>query len=329
MTDMLMQYGLFLAKAITIVLAVVIAVAAVLALSRRERGAARLEVKNLNKKYELMANIVRRELLPKKAFKQTMKAQKKRKKAADKQAGPEGRRKVFVVNFRGDIRATAVTSLREEITAILSLARPEDEVLLRLENAGGAVHDHGLAAAQLMRIKHNQIPLTVAVDKVAASGGYMMACVADRIIAAPFAVIGSIGVLAQLPNFHRWLENHGVDFEQFKAGEFKRTVTLFGKNTDEDRAKFKEDIEDVHALFKEFVAENREGLDVARVSTGEHWYGRRALDLKLVDELTTSDDYLLAASRDADLYEVKYTARRGLSQTLAAWRQQLLGYAGL
>ncbi len=322
MTDILMQYGLFLAKAMTVVVAIGIVVAMTVALSRRERATDRLEVKHLNKKYEQMSAILKKEVLPKKAFKASLKTEKKRRKAADKSSKGKRRRTVYVVNFRGDIKATAVASLREEITAILSLARAEDEVVLRLENAGGLVHEHGLAASQLLRIRQRSVPLTVAIDKVAASGGYMMACVADRIIAAPFAIVGSIGVLAQLPNFHRWLDSRGIDFEQFKAGEFKRTVTVFGKNTDEDRAKFKQDIEDVHALFKEFVAENRPSIDIARVSTGEHWYGKRALDLNLIDELTTSDDYLLAASRDADLYEVKYATRRTLAQALSSALQR-------
>lgn len=322
MADILMQYGLFLAKVMTVVVAIGIVAAMMFALSRRERAAERLEVKNLNKKYEHMSTALKKEVLPKKALKESLKTEKKRKKAAEKASKGKGRRKVYVVNFKGDIKATAVASLREEITTILSLAKPEDEVVVRLENAGGLVHEHGLAASQLHRVKQRKIPLTVAVDKVAASGGYMMACVADRIIAAPFAVVGSIGVLAQLPNFNRWLDSHGIDFEQFKAGEFKRTVTVFGKNTEEDRAKFKQDIEDVHALFKDFVAQNRPDMDIGRVSTGEHWYGVRALDLKLIDELTTSDDYLLAASHDADLYEVRYTTRRTMAQTLASALQR-------
>lgn len=322
MTDIFLQYGLFLAKAITVVVAIAVVVAMVFTLSRRERAAERLEVRSLNKKYTNMARTLKKEVLSKKAFKHSVKSEKKERKAAEKRARDKPRRRVFVVNFRGDIKATAVASLREEITAILSFARPDDEVVLRLENAGGLVHEHGLAASQLTRFKRKGIPLTVAVDKVAASGGYMMACVADRIIAAPFAVVGSIGVLAQLPNFHRWLDTHGIDFEQFKAGELKRTMTIFGKNTDEDRAKFKEDIEDVHALFKEFVAENRPSIDIARVSTGEHWYGKRALNVKLIDDLKTSDDYLLDASRDADVYEVAYTTRRSLVQAFASLLQR-------
>ena len=215
------------------------------------------------------------------------------------------------------MRASAVASLREEVTAVLSIARPEDEVLVRLENAGGLVHEHGLAASQLMRVRERGIPLTVSVDKVAASGGYMMACVADRILAAPFAILGSIGVLAQIPNFHRLLDSHGIDFEQFKGGEYKRTVTMFGENTDADREKLRSDIEEIHDIFKSFVTEQRSGLDIETVATGEHWLGRRAKDLGLCDTLVTSDDYLLEANERAELVGVRFVAPKRLSARLA------------
>jgi serine protease SohB len=214
-----------------------------------------------------------------------------------------------------------VASLREEVTAVLTAAQAEDEVIVRLESAGGLVHGYGLAASQLLRIRDRRLKLTVAVDKVAASGGYMMACVADRIIAAPFAILGSIGVIAQLPNFNRLLKKHDVDFEQFMAGEHKRTVTLFGENTDKGRQKFQEEIEDVHALFKDFVKTHRPQVDLERVATGEHWFGARALESRLVDELRTSDDVLLDASASADLYEVVYTGKK-------PWLVRLLAQAG-
>ena len=152
---------------------------------------------------------------------------------------------------------------------------------------------------------------------MAASGGYMMACVADKIIAAPFAIVGSIGVIAQLPNFNRLLDKHGVDFELMKAGELKRTVTMFGKNTDEDRAHFNEQLEDTHDLFKDFVKENRPVLEIDKVATGEHWLATRGVDLNLVDELLTSDDYLLNASKDADIYEISYIVPKTISERLA------------
>ncbi len=314
MTDTLLQYGLFLAKVITVFMAVVATIVVIAYVSSRRRAPERLVVKNLNKKYAAMGQILKKQILSKKDFRRTERGRKKVEKEKLKGAERRVRNRLFVMNFHGDVKATAVSSLREEITAVLTLATEQDEVLVRLENAGGFVHEHGLAASHLLRLKQKRIPLTIAVDKVAASGGYMMACVADRIIAAPFAVVGSIGVLAQLPNFHRLLERHGVDFEQIKAGELKRTITMFGENTDEERAKAKEKIDDTHVLFKKFVAEQRPQVDVEHVATGDYWYGTRALDLKLVDKLTTSDDYLMTAAESSDLYEVSYFTRRTVSE---------------
>ena len=212
--------------------------------------------------------------------------------------------------------ASAVTNLREEITALLSQASAEDEVVVRLESAGGMVHSYGLAASQLDRVKKKGIPLTVCVDKVAASGGYMMACVANKIIAAPFSILGSIGVVAQLPNFNRLLKKHDVDIELHTAGEHKRTLTMLGENTDEGREKFIEDLEDTHELFKEFVSAHRESVDINAIATGEIWLGTRAKGLALVDELMTSDEYLVDKSSDADIYEVKYLHRKSLPERM-------------
>ncbi|MCB1778029.1 MAG: protease SohB [Candidatus Competibacteraceae bacterium] len=323
--EFLSEYGLFLAKAVTIVAAVLIIVGGIVALIARSSGQpeaqGRLDIRHLNENYDRMALALKSAILPKKALKQLH----KERKAHEKQREKTERRRVFVLNFHGDIRAAAVTSLREEVTAVLTTAQPEDEVLVRLESAGGLVHGYGLAAAQLLRIHDRQIKLTVAVDKVAASGGYMMACVADRIIAAPFAILGSIGVIAQVPNFNRLLKKHDVDFEQFMAGEHKRTVTLFGENTDKGRQKFQEEIEDIHALFKDFVKNHRPQIDLDRVATGEHWFGARALDCRLVDELRTSDDYLLDASAEADLYEIIYTGKKPWLARLLAQTGETLG----
>jgi len=196
---------------------------------------------------------------------------------------------------------------------------------VRLENAGGTVSEHGLAASQLARLRTSGVHLTVAVDKVAASGGYLMACVADRIVAAPFAILGSIGVLAELPNFHRLLERHGVDFELHTAGEYKRTLTLFGENTEAARQKLKEQLEETHALFKGFVGEYRPDLDLERVATGEYWHGRQAVELGLVDAIQTSDDLLLAQSDTRDLWQLKYSARKKPIERLLANIQGLIG----
>lgn len=315
MIDYLMQYGLFLAQVATLVAGIGVIIALIAGVARRERMEERLEIKDLNQRFSSMELTLKQGILPKKAFKAEVKAAKKRTSEMKKS---EKRERLFVINFRGDVRASAVASLREEVSAILTLAEKGDEVLLRLENAGGLVHDHGLAASQLARFRERGISLTVAVDKIAASGGYLMACVANKILAAPFAVLGSIGVLAQIPNFNRLLSDKGVDFEQFKGGEFKRTVTIFGKISDADREKFSQEIDDTHALFKEFVASQRPGLDIDQVATGEHWYGKRALDLKLCDELKTSDDFLLERSEETRIFEVKYVTKKGLSRKLAA-----------
>ena len=319
MLDYLMQYGLFLAETLTVVAAVAAVVLLVAALAARRRGGAgpeRLEVRDLGARYREMKRTLESGFLGAKERKASAKALKRETKARSKE-GRTDRPRVFVLDFKGDIRASAVASLREEVTAVLAFARPEDEVVVRLENAGGLVHDHGLAASQLMRVRARGIPLTVSVDKVAASGGYMMACVADRILAAPFAILGSIGVLAQIPNFNRLLDSHGIDFEQFKGGEYKRTVTMFGENTDADRAKLRQDIEEMHGIFKTFVTEQRPGLDIEKVATGEHWLGRRAKDLGLCDTLVTSDDYLLEANERAELVGVRFVAPRRLAARLA------------
>lgn len=227
--------------------------------------------------------------------------------AAKEVAKLEGQKdRTFVIHFDGDTAASGVDFLSVEISAVLTMAGPNDEVVVCLESPGGMVHSYGLAASQMMRIRNKGIPLTAIVDRVAASGGYLMAAVANRILAAPFAVIGSIGVVAQIPNLHRLLKKNDVDVEVLTAGKYKRTLTLLGENTDEGREKFREELEDVHALFQEFVAENRPELDIEAVATGEAWYGKRALELKLVDGLATSDEYLIELCETRDVFEVAW-----------------------
>lgn len=319
MTEFLIDYALFATKLVTIVVVVLFLFGLLLSMYSHARKSddVQLKVKSLNQKYEDMRVSLNAATLPRKAFKQTLKALKAKHKQEEKRAEQEaGPKKLYVLGFNGDIQATAVASLRESITAILTVATPGDEVLVQLESVGGTIHGYGLAASQLRRIRDKRIQLTVAVDKVAASGGYMMACVANRIIAAPFAIIGSIGVVAQIPNFNRLLKNLDIDFEQITAGEFKRTLTLFGENTEKGREKFREDIEDAHQLFKAFIVEHRGQVDIDRIATGEHWYGKRALELKLVDDLQTSDDYLYEASQSADVYKVSYHYRKSWLEKL-------------
>jgi serine protease SohB len=284
-SEFLAAYGLFLAQLAT--LGVVLVVIVVVIVSSRRRGHAEgLVVEHLNRRFEDSADELNLAIEGKGRYKKTLKARQKERKREDKARGKQGSTKprLYVLDFKGDLRASAAASLREEVSAVLRVAKPGEQVLLRLENSGGTVHEHGFAASQLTRLKQHRLTLLVAVDKVAASGGYLMACVADRL------------------------------------GRYKRTLTVFGKNTDEGREKLQQEVEDIHELFKAQIREHRPLVDLERVATGEHWYGVRALDLKLVDELKTSDDILLEAAKDHDLYHIAYKRRR-------SWQERMIGGA--
>ena len=314
--EFLIDYGVFAAKLLTVAIVIGLGVGAfVLLILGRSHGSHEdhIKVKNLNDKYTSMTLALKSAMLPAKLFKEALKEQKAdRKRQNREQKNDLKKSRVYVCRFVGDLHASAVPSLAEEVTAILSVASADDEVVEIISSAGGVIQGYGLAASQLQRIRDQGIRLTAAVDKVAASGGYMMACVADKIIAAPFAILGSIGVVAQLPNFNRLLKKHDIDYEEITAGEFKRTLTIFGENTDADRNKFREEIEDAHQLFKEFVASNRPHADMATIATGEYWYGTRALERKLIDTLSTSDDYLYRRSLESDVFEVSYVRKRSI-----------------
>ena len=327
--EFLTEYGLFLAKIVTFVVAALVVISVIMSAAQKDRGdhegEGELKIRKLNEKYEKLRESIQSRLMSdhqrkvfQKARKKAQKAEKKAAKAAkntDEQDDSRGR--VYVLDFDGDIKASDTDPLRRANTAVLSIADPEkDEVVIRLESGGGLVHSYGLAAAQLDRIRSKGLRLTACVDKVAASGGYMMACVADRIVASPFAILGSIGVVAQLPNFHRFLKKNDVDFEVLTAGEHKRTMTIFGENTDKGRQKFLEDLEDTHGLFKEYVSERRPDLDIAAVANGDIWFGKRALEVKLIDEIKTSDEYLIEACDRADVVSVAYQRKRTLPEKL-------------
>jgi serine protease SohB len=313
--EFLIDYGSFLLKGITLLVFVLILVGMISSLKKsegQERG--KLEVNKLNDKYDHMRQQMSALLEGKKTAKQTEKKKKKVQKAEAKST--ERKPTTFLVDFHGDIQAKQVARLREEISAILTIANEQDEVLVRVESGGGVVHGYGLAASQLDRIRKKGIKLTVAVDKVAASGGYMMACVGDHILAAPFAILGSIGVVAQIPNINKLLKKHDIDVEMHTAGEFKRTLTVIGENTDEGRKKFVEDLQEAHDLFKEFVAQHRPQVDIEKVATGEIWFGNQAIKNQLVDEVITSDEYILSQLEERDVYEVKFTPKKSLSEKL-------------
>ena len=327
--EFLYEYGLFLAKTVTFVIAIIaiVAVATASAIKHKHKKG-ELDITDLSEQFEEVEQEIAHALLSKEELKlkekndkklakeqaKADKASAKKKEKSGIDAIAEGKSKVFVIDFKGSIDAKEVSSLREEVSAILSVASKDDEVFVRLESGGGMVHGYGLASSQLDRIRQHDIPLTVSVDKVAASGGYMMACVANNIIAAPFAILGSIGVIAQLPNFNKLLKKNDIDFEQFTAGEFKRTVTMFGENTEKGKEKFIEELEETHVLFKDFVSEHRPSLDLDKVATGEHWFGTKALELGLIDVIQTSDDYLQKLSKSHKIVAIKYEVKKGLAE---------------
>jgi serine protease SohB len=316
--ELFSEYGLFLAKTVTLLLALIVLIVVVVGVGQKQRRSDRghIEIRSVNDVIEAVGQTLKQAVLNPEALKQELKDEKKRLKLQAKdqkkalRSDEQKRQRIFVLDFDGDVQASAVEQLREEITAVLSIATSSDEVVVRLESPGGMVHSYGLAASQLSRIVTKDIPLTIAVDKVAASGGYMMACIANKIIAAPFALLGSIGVVAQIPNFHRLLKNKDIDVEVLTAGEHKRTLTMFGENTDKGREKFREELEDVHTLFKDFITEHRPQVNITEVATGEAWYGRRALTHQLVDELKTSDEYIVDKCITCDVFRVKYIEDR-------------------
>jgi serine protease SohB len=321
MLEFLTDYAGFLLKLISVAL-VIGFLLAIIASGKRKSQPGSLSVTKLNESYDAMKAELDHQLLDKKVLKGIEKEKKKKEKLEKKaqkkspKTDETEKKRLYVLDFDGDIKASAVETMREEITAILSVAKSQDEVVVRLESGGGVVHGYGLAASQLQRIREANIPLTICVDKVAASGGYMMACVADKIIAAPFAILGSIGVVAQIPNVHRLLDKSLIDIELHTAGRYKRTLTMLGENTDEGREKFKQDLEDTHGLFKRFVSSQRPQLDIEDIATGDTWYGSEALENKLVDVVMTSDAYLVSHYANADVIQVVYKQPKGMAERL-------------
>ncbi|MGC6372211.1 protease SohB [Pseudomonas sp. S2.OTC.A_B10] len=313
--DFLAEYASFLAKTVTLVVAILVVLISFAALRSkgRRKAAGQLQVSKLNDFYKGLRERLEQSLLDKDQLKALRKSESKTEKKNSKKK-PEAKPRVFVLDFDGDIKASATESLRHEITALLSLATAKDEVVLRLESGGGMVHSYGLASSQLARIREAGVPLTVCIDKVAASGGYMMACIGEKIISAPFAILGSIGVVAQLPNVNRLLKKHDIDFEVLTAGEYKRTLTVFGENTEKGREKFQEDLDITHQLFKNFVSRYRPQLAIDEVATGEVWLGVAALDKQLVDALQTSDEYLATKAKTAEVFHLHYAERKSLQE---------------
>ncbi|MGB0360794.1 MAG: protease SohB [Endozoicomonas sp.] len=324
--DYIADFILFLAKTITLIGGFAVLVALITAIGQKNKKMHKgyLEITRLNEHYDDLKDELKHTLLDKVQLKKEEKEKKTKAKEEKKALKDKGdnfeapsKPRVFILDFTGDIKASAVKSLREEITAVLSIVNLEqDEIVVRLESGGGMVHSYGLASSQLKRIRDKGVKLTITVDKVAASGGYMMACVANNIVAAPFAILGSIGVMAELPNVNRLLKKHDIDIELHTAGEYKRTLTMLGENTQKGREKFIQDMEDTHELFKNFVKTERRIIDIDQVSTGEVWYGQDALEMKLVDQICTSDEYIYQKVGEADLVQVKYIIKKGMADKL-------------
>ena len=316
--DFIAQYGVFLLKVITIVTAILLPILMIINSSKgksvSEKG--HLQIKNLSDQFENMGFAIQATLMAPKALKKFRKELHKKKKKEEKNPAKD-QQSVFVLNFNGDIQASEVDKLKHEINAILVSDTKCKEVVLKVESGGGSAYAYGLCAAELKRLVDNKIKLTVCIDKVAASGGYLMSCVATKIVAAPWALVGSIGVIAQMPNINKLLKKNLVDFEMHTAGEFKRTLTVFGENTEEGRSKFKAELEDLHIIFKDFVKDNRPEIDTSVVATGEVWQGEKALAVGLIDEISTSDDYLVKLSKKFKLFQIDYIEKKNLSERFA------------
>lgn len=300
--EFLAQYGMFLLKSFTLVFAIIFLFAGIFAVGKKPKP--KVTITNLNKHYGELQEKIKKEINAKKIKKSKSDKNNKNKPC------------LYLIDFEGDIKASQVESLRDEITAVLAVVNNQDEVVVRVTSPGGTVNGYGLAASQLQRIRDKNIKLTVCIDKIAASGGYLMACVAEQIIAAPFAILGSIGVVAQMPNFHRLLQKNNIDVELMTAGEYKRTLTMFGENTDKGRKKFQEDIESIHQVFRNYVLTHRNHIEIDKVATGEHWLATDAINLNLIDKLQTSDEYIIAALDKYNAYKVQVHAKQSIIDKL-------------
>ena len=320
MNEWIAEVGMFVVQT-TIVMALIGIGLMLMVRTKQDKGSdLKLTIESLNdqrrrrgRRMRLAATLpgARKKLL--KAFRSE---DKKRQKVSKGHHDTPQQPRVWVLDFHGDLRASQTEHFAQEVSAIIDVATENDEVVVRLESAGGLVHAYGLAAAQLDRLRMAGLTTTVCIDKVAASGGYLMACTAQHIRAAPFAVIGSIGVVAQVPNIHRLLKRHDIDVELLTAGKYKRTLTVLGENTEEGKAKFLEDLENTHHLFKSYVAERRPAMDMETIATGEIWYGSEALPQRLIDSVGTSEAYLVERMVEARVFTVKLEPPKTVSRKL-------------
>lgn len=314
--DALQSIGVFAAQTFLIVFAIVAVILVIAMVASRKAHKAELDVELIHRKYKRFGEIIKSYTLTSKSDRKQFKKDLKQADKKQEELESNTDKKVYLIDFEGDVKASAVDNLREEVSAILAAASSQDEVVVRVESPGGVVHGYGLAASQLLRIRDKGLLLTVCVDKVAASGGYMMACTAHKILSAPFAIVGSIGVVAQVPNLHRTLKRYDVDYKEYTAGDYKRTVSLLGEITSKGEEKFKEQLEETHVLFKSFVQKLRPNIEIDKVATGEYWYGEQALQKNLVDVIRTSDDYLMELSEKHQIIKVQFEQRESFSDKL-------------
>ena len=305
--DYLYDISLFFLKSLIIVVGLLIVILIPMIQSQKKKASKKkkLELENLKDRFKPYIQEFYQTYLNKKNYKNYLKQLKKEKPPEKEKPNS------FLISFTGDKMATQVESLRDEVSLILKIAKPEDEVILLLESPGGAVASYGLAASQLVRLR-DKLKLTICVDTVAASGGYLMASTGHQIISAPFALIGSIGVLFQTPNIHEFLKKRDISFEEVTAGKYKRTITPFGKITEEKKQKLQEQIDLVYLQFKNFLKEYRKDLDFEKVATGEVWLGAEALKLHLVDKIQCSDDYIMEALKTRNVYKIKLKEEKKL-----------------
>ena len=323
------EYGLFLLQTLTVVFGALFVVSGIFSASARMKQIKNkpvLKVESLNEFYDELKDKLRTAVEKPERLKKIIKRERKERKGAKKN---EARKKrIYLIDFTGDLKASEAETLTNEVNAVLTVAQAEDEVVVKISSPGGMVNTYGLCAGQLKRLRDGGIRLTACVDKVAASGGYLMACVADKIIAAPFAIVGSIGVVSTVPNFHRVLKKYNVDFEQPTSGKYKRTLTLFGKNTKEGREKFQEQLDMTHDLFKNLVREFRPGVDLEKVATGEFWYGRQSKELGLIDAIQTSDDYLMSQKDTAEIFKITYEEKKDVIEKFKLFSRNALARFG-
>lgn len=323
--EALIEFGVFFGKTVILFIFFAGLILFIVAMSMRAKQKPQIEVENLNEKFEDIKGSLKSVMLNKKQMKAYEKAEKAKLKEKDKseKADPTA----FLLTFEGDLTASQTSELRDEVSAVLQVAQPGDEVIVTIESPGGTVNGYGLAAAELIRIRNAGLKLTACVDKIAASGGYMMACTANQILSAPFAVTGSIGVIAQIPNVHKLLKKHDIEYEEVTSGEFKKTVSVFGENTEKGRAKFQEQIQDTHVLFKAWVNMYRPQLNVEKVGTGEYWFGTRSIELGLVDEIKTSDQYLQEKMQTHTVYKIKFVPKKSFSDKLSEAMGKSMSFA--